>query len=288
MNEIQINREGSEITLTISIPAKQVKETFARIKGEALKKVEVPGFRSGKAPPGTAEKHLNEDALSQALFNDLVPPAYAQAVSKEKVKPVIPPQVTVKSFHKEKELVFEARTAEAPPVKLGSYKSALRSLKGKIIYGPEGKPLGKGETLTAAQVLEKLRETAQVEVPRLLIDYEVQRMLSSLIDQVKSLGLTIDQYLSSQGKTAEGLRKEYHETAARTLKDEFILAETAKKEEIKVSEKEIEEAIEAAPDEKVKADMREARGRAYLEDVLRKRKTIEHLLKISEGKSSKD
>jgi len=96
------------------------------------------------------------------------------------------------------------------------------------------------------------------------------------------LGLTVNQYLSSQGKKAEELQKEYHEISERNLKDEFILSRVAKDAEIKVSEKEIEEAIEAAPDEKTRTGLSEPRGKAYLEDVLRKRKTIEHLLKVAE------
>lgn len=280
----EITRKGSEITLTITIPAKQVKEAFKRIKDTALKEVEVSGFRPGKAPREVAEKQLNEDALAQNLFQEIVPLAYAQTVSKEGLKPIIPPQVTVKAFEKDKELIFEAKTVERPPVNLGNYQTALKGLKGKIIYGPEGKPIKGEEDTTAAQVLEKLRKTVKVDIPHVLIDYEVQRMLSSLIDQVRSLGLTVDQYLSSQGKTAEGIQKEYHKIAERNLKDEFILTEIANAEGIKVSEKDIEEAIEATPDENAKSNLKEKRGRAYLEDVLRKRKTIEHLLKLSKGK----
>ncbi|MDP1710733.1 MAG: trigger factor [candidate division WWE3 bacterium] len=283
MIEAQISRKDSEITLTVRIPAAQVAEAFARVKQSALKEVKVSGFRPGKAPSKLAESQLNEDALAQNLFQELIPLSYAQAVSQHKLRPIVPPQVTVKSFKKNEDLVFEARTAEAPAVSLGDYQKALRSLKGKVIFGPDGKPLGEGEKITASQVLEKLRETAKIDIPHLLIDYEVQRMLSSLLDQVNSLGLTVEQYLSSQGKRAEDLQKEYHEIAERNLKDEFVLVQLAKESGIKVSEKEIEEAIEAAPDEKTRAGLQEQRGRAYLEDILCKRKTIEHLIKIAEG-----
>lgn len=279
-----IQRNNGEVTLTITIPAQQVKETFARVRGQALKEVKLPGFRPGNAPVELAERQLDENALTQTLFQELVPVAYAQAVTKEGIKPIVPPQISIKEFKpptrvgvptgasgKEEDLVLEARTAERPAVILGDYKKTLKGLKG-------------GEKITAAQVLEKLRETAKIEIPHLLVDNEVQRMLSSLIDQVRSLGLTIDQYLSSQGKTSDRLRQEYHEVAQKNLKDEFTLSEVAQAEKIAVSEKEIAEAIDAAPDEKTKAGLAEERGRAYLEDVLRKRKTIEFLLKITGNK----
>lgn len=291
--QVEVKRESGEVVLNVTIPAQKVKEAFAEVKEGALKEVSVPGFRKGKAPRKIAEKHLSEDSLAEALFNRLIPPTYAEALKKEGVKPIIPPQLKILSYQKDADLVFEAKTAERPEIKLKDYKAALKKLKGKVIYGPDGKPLfakgesasgGKGGTkITAGQVLEKLRETVDLKIPPVLIEQEVQRMFSSLIDQTQKLGITIDQYLASQGKTVDRLRKEYRETAEINLKDEFILSEIAAKEKIEVTPKEIEEAIEAAPDEKTKEIFGQDRGRAYIEDVLRKRKTIEYLLRVAEG-----
>ena len=283
MANSQVSRKDSEITLTITIPAKRVEEAFNLVKAVALKEVKVPGFRTGKAPGKLADSQLNEDRLSQALFQEVVPLAYAQAVSENQLKPIIPPQVSVVSFKKGEDLVFEAQTAESPQVILKDYKKSLRSVKGKVIYNPKGKPVGDSEKVTASQVLDKIRETAEISIPHILIDYEVQRMLSSLVDQVNSLGLTVDQYLSSQGKKPEDMQKEYHEIAERNLKDEFILNQICQEEKISASEKEITDAIEAAPDDKTRERLQEQRGKAYLEDVLRKRKTIEYLIKTTEG-----
>ena len=285
MTKIEVKHQSGEIALTITIPAKKVKEDFAGIKEEALKEVSVSGFRKGKAPKKVAEKHLSEDSLAEALFNRLIPPTYAEALKKKGIKPIIPPQLKIVSYKKDADLVFEAKTAERPEVKLGDYKAALKKIKGRIIYGPKDKPLKGGTKITAGQVLEKLRETVDLKIPPILIEQEVQRMFSSLIDQVQKLGITIDQYLASQGKTVDQLRKEYREAAEINLKDGFILSEIAVEEKIKVTPKEIEEAIEAAPDEKTKEIFGQDRGRAYIEDVLRKRKTIEYLLRLAEGKS---
>ncbi|KKW05778.1 MAG: Trigger factor [candidate division CPR1 bacterium GW2011_GWC1_49_13] len=280
-----IKREGSQVTLTITVPKKDVSQAFQEIKKRAVGEVKVSGFRPGKAPTDLAEKQLNEEALAQDLFQEVVPLAYARVVSQEKLKPIIPPQITVKEYGRDQDLVFEATTAEAPKVSLGDYKKAVSKLKGSALVGPDGKPLSKDGEVTAAQALESLRGSVKIEIPHILVDYEVQRMLSSLIDQVRSLGMTIEQYLTSQGKKAEDLQKEYHEIAERNLKDEFILREVAETEGVKVEEKEISDAIEAAPDEKTKLQLGEDRGRAYLEDVLKKRKVIENLLKLTGKKS---
>lgn len=280
---IEVKRESGNIILTITIPTEQVKGVFDEVRKEALKEVSIPGFRKGKIPEKIAEKELSEDSLSELLFNRLIPPAYAEAIKKERIKPIIPPQLKIISYQKDADLVFEAKTTERPEVKLGNYKAALTKIKGRVIRGPEGKPLKGGEKVTAEQVLEKLRETTKLEVPQILIEQEVQRMFSSLIDQTQKLGLTVEQYLSSQGKTADQLRKEYREAAERSLKDEFILNEISKAEKVEVTPKEVEEAIEAAPDEKSKEIFSKDQGRLYIEDVLRKRKAIEFLIKLAEG-----
>jgi FKBP-type peptidyl-prolyl cis-trans isomerase (trigger factor) len=287
--EVEVKRDNGDAILTVKIPAKRVGEAFAEIKKSALKEVAVPGFRKGKAPKNIAEKRLDEDKLAEALFNRLIPAAYAEALEKEKIKPIVPPQIKITSFKKDADLIFEAKTAEKPEVKLGNYEDALRKIKGKIIYGPDGKPLsakdGKGKTrITAGQVLDKLREIVEVAIPPMLIEQEIQRMLSALLNQTQTLGITVEQYLAAEGKNIEQLRKEYRETAERGLKDEFIISEIAHEKKMEVGKKEIEDMIAAAPDETSRKEFAKEGGRRYIETVMRKRKTIEHLLHVVEGK----
>jgi len=282
--KVEVKRKSGEITLRITIPAKRVRDVFDEVKKSALKEVVVPGFRKGKVPPAIAEKHLSEDALAEALFNQIVPSAYAEALKNENIRPVVLPQLKIVSFRKDQDLVFEARTAESPAVKLGNYKAALKELKGKIIYGPDGKPLKGGAQITAGQVLDKLREIVNIEVPTIMIDQETQRMLSSLLEQAQTLGITIEQYLAAEGKTIDRLKEEYRQTAERNIKDELIISEVAREEKIEASSEEVEAAIAAAPDEKARNAFNEDAGRRYIGDVLMKRKTIEHLLRIAEDK----
>jgi len=66
----------------------------------------------------------------------------------------------------------------------------------------------------------------------MLVEDKVSRTLANLINQTNTLGLTIDQYLSSIGKTAETLRAEYKEKIVGQLKLQFALDEIAEKEKI--------------------------------------------------------
>ena len=57
---------------------------------------------------------------------------------------------------------------------------------------------------------------SEVDVPDILVDEEVNHMLSRLIDQTGRLGLTVEQYLNSSGRTLDQIKQEYSQTALKT------------------------------------------------------------------------
>lgn len=294
--EKEIKTEKGTVVITISVPPSEYLPIFEDVKAEALTGTQISGFRKGKAPRELAEKNLNQDILYEKFVEKVIPLYYTKVIQEENLKPAILPRFTLIQLDRnfEKELVFEAKTCERPKIKIGNYRQELRKISPKTLFGPDGGPLeeksakgrsASGGKITVAQVLEKLREITAVEIPSILIEGETDRMLSELLNQVQSLGMKVEDYLSSQGKSKESLREEYQEIAEKTIKDEFILFEIGKMEGVSVSEKEIEEAIAATPDENARKTLATDQGKRYIEDVLRKRKTLELLLKIAEGAS---
>lgn len=166
------------------------------------------------------------------------------------------------------------------------------------ILGPNGQPIsgGAGEPEKKAptdpeperitMVLKALMDCSAVEISDLFVEEEVNHMLARLVDQTGRLGLTVDQYLASVGKDVEVLKKDYWETAQKSLKMEFLLAEVAKAEGVRVDETEISATIEAAPDEETKKKLSETGSRPYIRSILIKNKTIQRLLELSDNKRS--
>ena len=103
-------------------------------------------------------------------------------------------------------------------------------------------------------------------------------MLSNLIDQTKKLGLTVDQYCASTGKTIESLRHEYEEEARRIITLELSLGEIADKEGIHVEEKDIDEVIKTAKTPQEREGME--KEKYYLASILRRQKTIQFLASL--------
>lgn len=264
--------ENGTIKLTITIPSQEVSKTWEEITNEAIKTVEIPGFRAGKAPRKLLIEKLDQNKIREEVLRKLLPEYYLGAVTEHKIKPIINPKIHIEKIEDGKDWQFTALTSEVPLVTLGDYKESIKKLtaKSKIIVP------GKEEKKPAfEEIVKVMLENVKVTIPQILIEQEVDRLLSQLLDEVKKLGLTLDQYLSSSGKTAENLRREYREKAAYDIKIEFVLQKIAEVEKITVEEKEIEEAIAKAKDENEKKNLQA--NRYLLASILRQQKTLDYL-----------
>jgi trigger factor len=111
-----------------------------------------------------------------------------------------------------------------------------------------------------------------------LIEQEANRLLSQLLDEIKRLGVSLDQYLASRGNTDKELRMEYEERAEKDLKLEFLLRRIADEEKITVEQQDIDKAVSEIKDEKQR---KEVSSNPYLvAAIIRQQKTLDFLSKI--------
>jgi len=287
----EVKRTGKhQIELTLTVPHQRVGGVLEKVIDGAAKEIEIKGFRKGQAPKNLVLDKINKQKVHEEVVNQIVTEAYAAAVKEHLLKPIVNPQIEIVQFEPEskKDFIFKAVTAERPEVKLGDYQNELKKLKvqkpSEEIVGPDGQPLKSPKTPqppTVGDSLAAVLSTSQVQVPEILVGNEVNRMLSRLIDQTARLGLTIEQYLQSQNKTAEQLRTEYAQQAEEMLKTELVLDEIAKVEKIEVSEKEIEEAIKANPDPEARKQFEKQENKWYIRSILRRNKTIQKLVELA-------
>ncbi|MBI2613379.1 MAG: hypothetical protein HYW62_01275 [Candidatus Levybacteria bacterium] len=267
------------IRLTVTIPSSDVKKTWEEVFADAVKNIEVPGFRKGKAPRNLTEGKIDKEKIREEVLKKLLPIAYTQAIKTHGIKPIINPKIHVEKLEdpstssgQVRDWQFTALTCEAPIVNLNNYKDNIKSLtaKAKIVIPGKDKQEVKFE-----EIVKALLESVKAEIPTILIDNETDRLLSQTLEDVKKLGLTLDQYLSSTGKKPEDLRAEYRAKAENDIKLEFALLKIAEEEKIVVEEKEINEAILAAKTEDEKKNL-EA-NRYLLASILRQQKTLDFL-----------
>jgi len=271
---------NGNIELTINIPWKKVKDVYEKVLEKFVRQTEIKGFRKGKSPKKLVEEKVGKETLYEETLKELIPQVYLEAVQEHKLQPVVNPQLKLTSASWEKDWQIVATTCEIPEVKIGDYKGEIRkALAAEKIWVPgkdkkEKKPTTEDKL---GKIFKTLLENCQLKVPELLIEDEVNRMLSRLIDQTSRLGLTVEEYLNSQKKTAEELRKEYHQQAEETLKLEFILSAIADEQKIQVSDEEVERMIQALPTEEAKKEFQKPEKKLYLRHLLRKRQIIDNL-----------
>jgi trigger factor len=94
-----------------------------------------------------------------------------------------------------------------------------------------------------AAVLEAFLPLITVEVPKSLIEREIDRQLDIMRNQAQSYGLSFDHYLQHIKKTEEELRIEVRETAEKAVKIGLGLGEVVKNEGLDKSENPGVEAI---------------------------------------------
>lgn len=275
-------REDGTIVLNITVPAAKVDEVRGKVITELIKEVEAPGFRKGQVPRDIAEAKLSREKVKEEVLKKVLTDEYIKKVKEENITPIINPKVHIEQFEEGTDIKFTAETCEAPKIELGNYKTEVSKIEPeapKIIVPGQKEPEQKG---TAGKKLDKILEVilknAKITIPKILIDNETNRLLSQMYEEIKKLGMTLEQYLSSSGKTEEALRSEYDERAEKDLKLEFILRKVADDEKITVEEQDVKAAFESIKDEKQKAEL--SQNPYLVAAIIRQQKTLDFLSKL--------
>ena len=113
---------GNKAKLTFTIPAAQFDEALQKAFLKLRKRINVPGFRRGKAPRKMIETLYGESVFYDDAFEEIFPDAYREAVKEYDLKPVDQPQIDLDEIGSGKDLKFHAEVFVRPDVTLGEYK----------------------------------------------------------------------------------------------------------------------------------------------------------------------
>ncbi len=114
-------QEKSAVELVIEIGGEEFEAAVQKAYLKQRNKINVPGFRKGKAPRKIIEGMFGSGVFYEDAINELYPKAYADAVEQEKLDVVSWPNVEVLEAGKDG-LTFKATVTIRPEVKLGEYK----------------------------------------------------------------------------------------------------------------------------------------------------------------------
>lgn len=95
-----------------------------------------------------------------------------------------------------------------------------------------------------SSIMSKVVDNASVDLPDSLVDSEIQIMIDNMKQRLSMQGLSFEQYLQFSGKNEAGLREEMVDSARERLKTSFVMSELRSKENISVTDDDVQEYIE--------------------------------------------
>jgi len=125
---------------------------------------------------------------------------------------------------------------------LGEFEN-LDKLKASIKEGMEMEQKKKNGEKWRQDALEKIIADVNIEVPDVLLEGEIDKMVAEFEQNIASTGMNLDKYLESVKKTIEGLREDWKEPALHRIKAALALQEIARLENISPENSEIEEEL---------------------------------------------
>lgn len=156
--------------------------------------------------------------------------------------------------------------------------NTLAELKTKVKTDLEAEAKYNNELDYEESILQEVEKITIVDIPEVLIQDELARMLLSLQRNVSDRGLLMEEYLKGQKKTVEQLKAEWRPQAERNVRMELGLSEIARQESVNISDQELQSEIDKIQDNKVKQQFTQQEPQMHLRHALRQTKTL-NLLK---------
>ena len=94
------------------------------------------------------------------------------------------------------------------------------------------------------EIIKKITETSDVEIPDAMIENQIDRMVQEMEYRLQYQGLRLADYLKYMNKSMEDFRKDYAEQAAEYVKSQLVIEAIIEKEEIKATDEEVEKRVE--------------------------------------------
>lgn len=151
----------------------------------------------------------------------------------------------------------------------------------------EEKAKADAEAYKRDAVVEKAAENATIEIPEVMIDNEAHRMVHEFEERLQYQGLSLETYYQFTGLDHDSLKDQFKENAEKRVRINLTLEAIAEKENIEVSEDEIETELDKLAElykrdkDEVKRILEAQGALDSIKSDLRIRKTIDLLVEQS-------
>ncbi len=128
---------------------------------------------------------------------------------------------------------------------------------------------------TRLKIIEKIIDDTEIDVPEILLEIELDKILYRMESDITQMGLKFEDYLKHLNKTVEDLRKEFRTDATKKAKLALVLNEIARVEKIVADEAQVAKEVAQILEHYKEADPE--RARMHAENVLTNEKIFQFL-----------
>jgi trigger factor len=126
---------------------------------------------------------------------------------------------------------------------LGRFES-LKALKESLAEGMKLERKKESEDKWRLEVIEKIIAESHIELPDILVEQELDKMMAEFEQNVAAMGLKLETYLENVIKKSKSeIRESWSEAAEKRVQAALVLRKIAEVEKISVSKEEIEEEM---------------------------------------------
>ena len=152
MNVTREDTESRQVVLNVELEPSDIELHLQRVYRQLVNRVQIPGFRKGKAPRSVVESFLGRNAMVQEGIDSIVTSSLNQALERESLEPFGEPEIDSLELDP---VSFKATVPLEPQVDLGDFQN-LRLERDPIEITEE----------QVTEVLEQLQRSNGVWEPR--------------------------------------------------------------------------------------------------------------------------
>ena len=263
---LSVEKKTYEVTEEeVAKKLKEMQEKNARVESKEEGTVEngnravidFKGFVDGEAFQG-GEGHDYSLEIGSKTFID----TFEEQLVGAKVNDTVEVNVTFPENYGKEELngkpakfevtIKEIKVKELPELddefaKETSEFDTIAELKADITTKLEAANAERADREFEEAVINAVAENAKVEIPAVMVEKEVDKMVQNLQQRLQYQGLNLEQYFQFTGTDEEKMREYMRENAATKVKVDLVLEAVEKAENIDATEEEIKEkAVEVA------------------------------------------
>ncbi|MBI3888393.1 hypothetical protein HY311_01220 [Candidatus Nomurabacteria bacterium] len=128
---------------------------------------------------------------------------------------------------------------------------------------------------TRLKIIEKIIDESTLELPEILVNIELDKILYRMESDITQMGLKFEDYLKHLNKTKEDLQKDFRADAEKKAKLALILNEIAKEEKIEADKEQVAQEVAMILEQYKDADPQ--RAETHAENVLTNEKIFQFL-----------